>query len=306
MRTIFTAAAFFAVTALLNAAGIIPELTTLDGKTYKQVKVMKVLPVEIRIMHADGFATVPLSALPPEIRSQYGTADVNAEMQYAEQKKQANVMAAARARQEKEAIQFAELTHQPLSVCQQAVQMRDWCLANPQGGVAQDGTNFSAAARNDQLAQAMQTLNTRPVEAAPPPPPAMPPAAGVPQVVGVPVSSGMAFTPGVIQLISARYSLQNDQPRNVKNHLAKLIPKGLITAPVTIQVTDALSTAAQDEGNITRGQAAGVSATQGGVTVGVAEVVIQSPQANLLTVEYMFNGQRFKKEALEGSYLVLP
>ena len=267
---------------------------------------MKVLPVEIRIMHADGFATVPLSALPPEIRSQYGTADVNAEMQYAEQKKQANVMAAARARQEKEAIQFAELTHQPLSVCQQAVQMRDWCLANPQGGVAQDGTNFSAAARNDQLAQAMQTLNTRPVEAAPPPPPAMPPAAGVPQVVGVPVSSGMAFTPGVIQLISARYSLQNDQPRNVKNHLAKLIPKGLITAPVTIQVTDALSTAAQDEGNITRGQAAGVSATQGGVTVGVAEVVIQSPQANLLTVEYMFNGQRFKKEALEGSYLVLP
>ena len=34
--------------------------------------------------------------------------------------------------------------------------------------------------------------------------------------------------------------------------------------------------------------------------------MIARPQPNMLTVEYMFNGQRFKKQALEGTLLVLP
>lgn len=313
MRMIFTVAAVFSFSVFLNAAGVLAELTTLDGKTYKQVKVVKVLPVEIRIMHADGFATIPLSALPPEIRVNYGTADVNAEAMAAEQKKLGNQAAAALARQEKEAQQFAELTRQPLALCRQAVVVRDWCLANPAGGSLQ-GVVLNAAGRNDQLAQAMQILNTRPAEVVQTPPPtAMPPVDGVPPATvppagaAVPPVSGIpGFTPGVIELISARYTLQNDQPRNVKNRLAKLIPKGTITAPVTVQVTDALSDAALDEGNLTRGAAAVATTTKNGVTIGVAEVVVQAPQPNMLTVEYMYNGQRLKKQAAEGTLLVLP
>lgn len=321
MRTIFTAAAFFAVTVLLNAAGIIPQLTTLDGKTYRQVNVMQVLPAEIRIQHADGFATVPLAALPPEIRAQFGAAGVNAGAKSAGQP-QENTADAVRIRQEKEAIQFAELTRQPLALCLQAVVVRDWCMANPQGGSLQ-GVALNTAGRDNQLALAMQILNTR--SATPTPPPAAPPPAGgvppgtplppgtalppgmtLPPGAGVPAIAGMTFTPGEIQLISARYTLQYDQPRNVKNRLSKLIPKGTITAPVTIQVTDALSDAALDEGNVTRGAAAVATTTQNGVTVGVAQVAVQGPQPNTLTVEYMFNGQRFKKQAAEGTLLVLP
>lgn len=314
MRTFFTLAALFSLTFLLNAAGVIAELTTLDGKTYRQVKVVKVLPVEIRIMHADGFATVPLSALPPEIRANYGTADVNAEAMAAAQKKQGNLAAAAQTRQEREAQQFAELTRQPLALCRQAVVVRDWCLANPAGGDLM-GVILDTAGRNNQMALAMQILNTRPAEVVQTPPPAaMPPADAVPPVTAPPAGAAAVppvaaipgFAPGVIELISARYTLQNDQPRNVKNRLAKLIPKGTITAPVTVQVSDALSDAALDEGNLTRGAAAAATTTRNGVTIGVAEVVVQGPQPNLLTVEYMYNGQRFKKQASEGTLLVLP
>lgn len=313
MRTIFTVAAVFSFAVFLNAAGVMAELTTLDGKTYKQVKVVKVLPVEIRIMHADGFATIPLSALPPEIRVNYGTADVNAEAMAAEQKLKENKAAAAMARQEKEAQQFAELTHQPLALCRQAVVVRDWCIANPTGGDLM-GVTLDTAGRNNQMALAMQILNTRPAEAAQTPPPtAMPPADAVPPAPAPPAGAAVppatavpGFTPGVIELISARYTLQNDQPRNVKNRLAKLIPKGTITAPVTVQVSDALSDAALDEGNVTRGAGEAATTTKNGVTIGVAEVVVQAPQPNMLTVEYMFNGQRLKKQALEGTLLVMP
>lgn len=114
------------------------------------------------------------------------------------------------------------------------------------------------------------------------------------------------FTPGVIELISARYTLQNDQPRNVKNRLAKLIPKGTLTAPVTVQVTEALSDAALDGGNVTRGAAAVATTKKNGVIIGVAEEVVQAPQPNMLTVEYTYNGQRLKKQAAEGTLLVLP
>ena len=41
MRMIFTVAAVFSFAVFLNAAGVLAELTTLDGKTYKQVKVVK-------------------------------------------------------------------------------------------------------------------------------------------------------------------------------------------------------------------------------------------------------------------------
>lgn len=56
----------------LAAADELPEFRTVEGKLYKQVKVVKSSPAEIRIMHAEGFATIPLSSLPPEILARFG------------------------------------------------------------------------------------------------------------------------------------------------------------------------------------------------------------------------------------------
>lgn len=70
------------------------ELRTLDGKVYRQVKVTRVSPTEIRIMHADGLAAIPLSNLPPEVLALYGgKADPKAE-QAAEMKRRADNAAA--------------------------------------------------------------------------------------------------------------------------------------------------------------------------------------------------------------------
>lgn len=55
------------LTTAQHAVEDFTELRTLDGKLYRQVKVTKTSPAEIRIMHADGFSIIPLSALPPEV-----------------------------------------------------------------------------------------------------------------------------------------------------------------------------------------------------------------------------------------------
>lgn len=107
------------------------------------------------------------------------------------------------------------------------------------------------------------------------------------------------FVPGKIVLVSAKYSLDGNQPRNVKNNLQKLIPQTVVTQPVEIMVTDALSTAAQDQGN--QGQAAVVITR--GLVIGV---VTAAPSKNVLTVEYLFNGKSFTKQVPEGGKLILP
>jgi|GEM_PF-2278002 len=103
------------------------------------------------------------------------------------------------------------------------------------------------------------------------------------------------FVPGKIVLISAKYSIEGNQPRNVKNNLQKLIPQTLITAPVEIFVTDALSSAAED----------GVQ-TQISISGGSINIFSRSSTKNVLTVQYMFNGRNLVKQVPEGSKLVLP
>jgi hypothetical protein len=311
MRTILAVVSLFSCVLAVKGADVYPQLNTLDGKSYTQVKVMKVGPAEIRIMHADGFATIPLSALPPEIRVKYGVADASAEAMQEQQRKQGNMQAAMQLRQEKEALQLMQITGQPLPVLKQAVGNRDWCLANPAGGLL-NGVAVNAAARSTLLAQATEVLSMRPAVAlqaplatampvVPPVGGAAPPATSAPVVVSV-----GGFVPGTIQLISARYSLPNEAARNVKNRLGKMVPTGVINAPVSILVTDQLSDAALDQGNFTTGVTAGVSVTEGNVTRGVGAVVLQEQGRNMLTVEYMYNGQKYKKQAVEGTHLVLP
>lgn len=101
------------------------------------------------------------------------------------------------------------------------------------------------------------------------------------------------FVPGKIVLISARYTLEGNQPRNVKLKLSKLIPE-LVTEPVEIMVSDDLSRATANQGNLLKGTVD----SQGNVTL--------VEHKNVLTVEYSFNGTVRKKQAVEGSILVLP
>lgn len=106
------------------------------------------------------------------------------------------------------------------------------------------------------------------------------------------------FQPGQVVLISARYTVEGNQPRNVKNRLDKLIPKGLITEPISIMVTDALSSLAESQSGVITGV---VTDTPSG-----AVVQLQGSRKNILTVEYSFNGQVRKKQVPEGAYLTLP
>ncbi len=112
-------------------------------------------------------------------------------------------------------------------------------------------------------------------------------------------ASPTGFKPGQIVLISARYTVDGNQPRNVKNRLAKLVPQGVITEPVSIQVTDELSSLAATQGSTTTGT---VTALDNNTAV----VTLNEAKKNVLTVEYSFNGQVRRKQALEGSMLVLP
>lgn len=112
-------------------------------------------------------------------------------------------------------------------------------------------------------------------------------------------ASSTSFKPGQIVLLSAKYTVEGNQPRNVKNRLAKLVPQGVVTEPVSIQVTDELSSLAATQGVTTTGTVTSVNSN-------TAIVTLNEAKKNVLTVEYSFNGQVRRKQALEGSILVLP
>lgn len=100
-------------------------------------------------------------------------------------------------------------------------------------------------------------------------------------------------TPGAIELVSAKYTLMGNQPRNVKTKLAKLIPEGVIDKTVNVLVTDELSTAAAAQGNYT-------------VIYSTQRRIVQEHPKNILTVEYIFNGQTHTRQVMEDTYLTLP
>lgn len=103
-----------------------------------------------------------------------------------------------------------------------------------------------------------------------------------------------AFQPGgELQIISAKYSLPGNQPRNVKNKVEKLIPPGPLTQPVKILVSDELSRAAANQPAYT------VIRTENSTTI------LEAPK-NILTVVYQYNGQKRTKQAREGATLFLP
>lgn len=120
-----------------------------------------------------------------------------------------------------------------------------------------------------------------------------------PVVAVAPAAGG--FVPGKLVVLSARYTLAGNQPRNVKNKVEKMIPPGDLTQPVEILVSDALSLAAQNEPAVVTQEA----------TVVTSDAIVMGKQVrvagrNILTVEYIFNNQRLTKQAIEGTRMILP
>ena len=50
----------------------IPEIKTASGKTYRDVRVTKVTPSEISIMHESGAGRIPLKDLPDDLKAKFG------------------------------------------------------------------------------------------------------------------------------------------------------------------------------------------------------------------------------------------
>lgn len=114
------------------------------------------------------------------------------------------------------------------------------------------------------------------------------------------------FTPGQLVILSAKYTLSGNQPRNVKSRLEKYLPdKGLLTAPLKFLVTDDLSTTAGNQQFVViPGQATQVIITPGGngqnrlfVQPGTPSTVIQT-SPNVLMVEYSFAGKKIPQSVL--------
>jgi hypothetical protein len=160
MKTILTF--FLSMAALLAADEIIPELRLQNGTAFKQVKVTKKDAAEIRIMHAEGFATVRLSDLSPEALALFGgKIDKQAEsMADAER-------ALARAKAYSPTVPVPSVptaaptqtaTAPPVAISAEenaarAWEWYQWCEANPQGDA-----QINAQQRDGLLAQATQIL----------------------------------------------------------------------------------------------------------------------------------------------------
>ena len=98
---------------------------------------------------------------------------------------------------------------------------------------------------------------------------------------------------GFLHIVSAKYGRPNDRQYEVKEEIKKRLPKGPITNPVEILVSDALL----------RSRAGFM--TQTGVLRGNV-VTMQKDTPCILTITYEYNGERLKKEVMEGRNLVLP
>ncbi len=300
--------------AIIGPVDEYPELKTLGGKVYTKVKVIKASPLEIRIMHDGGMASIPLSQLTPEVRANYGEANPAAEANMAKERQQADSEASKQGRQQREAVHFSRVTGLSYDECLRAVEVRDWAESNPNGGMEGD-IHYSKAKVAKQLALAMDVLNTRPGDAERAAQQAVWDAESIARAKAMEASENAAaasrtpeekaaaenFVPGVLEIVSAKYTLQGNQPRNVKNRLRKMVSEGHIDSPVAVRVTDALSDAAINQGN---------SVTSATVVITddlIAAAVTQEQRAaNMLNVVYIFNGQTYSKWVREGDMLVLP
>lgn len=136
------------------------DLTLTTGQIFKNVKVTRVNAAELKIVHDEGVASVPLNFLPPEWSKVYGPFDAHAAQIANERDVQNQIKANAVMRQEKEAVQLLEYTGQPIELLRQAVQMRDWCQTHADGWITSSGRTVTKAERDEQLQIAISILTS--------------------------------------------------------------------------------------------------------------------------------------------------
>lgn len=113
------------------------------------------------------------------------------------------------------------------------------------------------------------------------------------------------FASGKIVLLNASYGLPTARPiRNSQTLrlLQNMIPKGEITKPVEILITDALLGPRANAQTV-------VNSSSGNIDYnGNFNMITQTQKAqkNVLQVEYQYNGEKLKKSAIEESVLILP
>lgn len=137
-----------------------PEIDT-AGRKLINAKVTKVKPDGLQILHDAGMETVPWHRLPQEVKKHYQTQEnLEAAMTDAEAeavKRQQNAEAARWVALEREAQRISEINGLPVQEIRQALQLRDWCLANPQGS-----NEVSKEDRDAVLADAREVIEYRP------------------------------------------------------------------------------------------------------------------------------------------------
>ncbi len=164
MRTMLTLLLLLAMT-LCAAEQVIPELRTNDGRLFKQVKVTKMDAAEVRIMHAEGFATVRLSDLTPEGLALFGgkidkhaetMADAERQLARARGYVPPAVPSTSVPTTVSEPTAATSAANAPISAeenAQRAWQWYQWCQANPDGG-----GQMSQQQRDELMARAAQTV----------------------------------------------------------------------------------------------------------------------------------------------------
>jgi hypothetical protein len=113
------------------------------------------------------------------------------------------------------------------------------------------------------------------------------------------------FASGKIVLLNASYGLPTARPiRNSQTlrMLQNMIPKGEITKPVEILITDALLGPRANAQTVVNSSSGSID-YDGNISM---TTQTQKAQKNVLQIEYQFNGEKLKKSALEESVLILP
>ncbi len=122
------------------------------------------------------------------------------------------------------------------------------------------------------------------------------------------------FKPGQLIIQSGRYSLEGNQPRNVKTRLQKYLPAGgMLTEPLIFIVSDDLSTAAGNQKTLIISNQSSAIVTTQGPNQPTQQVMVTQTQTsavptapNVLVVDYTFNGRKGRKVGVEGQTMTLP
>jgi hypothetical protein len=110
------------------------------------------------------------------------------------------------------------------------------------------------------------------------------------EVAATPTPKPGEFVPVQFTLVTAKYGIPGRASRTVRSAVRKIVPDGMLNAPVKITASAALLGSDEDEPDKTT----------------AAKNVPKDTKLNVLTVTYRLGTQEFKKEAVENTFLVIP